>query len=169
MELIITTTVVAIVMLGVMSADYAIRSSADSSAKSTKAVLEGEALNAHIIQNAIKMTGTRSDPGFVFGLPGNSFCLRTDMAPSWVCYTTTAAVLYTCIKADNVPSTACSAADTGYASLGQVFNDTAVVPSFDPDDPDQAYFSIQVDVSDRSKAAGYRRVTASISPPAYSY
>ena len=189
-ELLMTTAIVGIIMLGVVSVDYALRKQNRSSYGSLLSLLGAQSIAQRVITEATKAVGTSADPGIVVGSqtggPGpvritdvNTFCIRRDMKntpTSWVCYwrsttladTVTGMVnFYTCTKslpAGSVIGQGCSSADT---NLGPVVK---VVASFDKfvstttPGLQKLLFTVTVTVTDRSSKESIRSVTASVSP-----
>lgn len=124
MELIVSTMVVGIIMMGVASSDYAIRKQTDLSYNGAQASLKVQGILNHIMNSAFYAIGTAGvDEGIVVGPSGavanNSFCIRTSKAPdNWVCYTNVAAHLYTCTAA--APAN-CASTDQ---DLGEVYKNS---------------------------------------------
>ncbi len=88
-ELIISTAVVGIIMLGVMSAEYAIRKQGEAAFNSSNSAIRAQVILDHVLHNAAQAVGSAADPGVVINPFGwaNTFCFRTSMAgPSWSCY-----------------------------------------------------------------------------------
>ena len=148
-ELIVATAIVGIVMLGVMSADYALRKQHNTVFNRTDAVLRARGIMAHIMRNANNAYGSPSDPGIVKDLPGGTFCIRTKTTPSvvtWVCYSKAGGNEVTCNKP---PSTACDPGDAGYSILGPVVSVTpAFAPSNTPGNQNNT-FTVTVIVADK--------------------
>lgn len=179
-ELLIAATVVGVIMMGVVSADYALRKQTQGSFTSAQSGLNAQVIVTHIINNAFLATGSNADQGIripatAAAADKSSFCIRTDdpAAPAtpWVCYSILGATehVYTCAKA---APTRCAAADT---DLGQVSGPTDVTQAgagvytqFILDGAvgsQQLLFTVKVTVPDTSAPGGTRSVTASVSPP----
>jgi|GEM_PF-4341903 len=166
-ELIIATAVVGIIMIGVVSSDYAIRKQSDSAFNSNLSGLNAQGMLTHVLNSAQLATGMNIDKGILIGAAGvgdaGSFCVRTVFSPAnWVCYTSSAGRLYTCTKAAIVAGVQCSAATT---NLGAI-NGT-VTPTFTLSNTagsQQLIFTVTLTVNDSSVAGGTRSVTGSITP-----
>ena len=136
-ELLIATTIVGIIMMGVVSSDYAVRKSFQSQSADALLSLHTRVIVNDIIKNAALASGYKNDLG-IRTLDANNFCIRQDPKnlptpmdysdDPWVCYTTVPnSALYTCAKpAGAVPPAACATSDQ---KLGAV---VSVAPSFDP-------------------------------------
>jgi len=185
-ELLVATTVIGIIMIGVVSSDSAIRKNAQNQNAGTLLTLNTRALVNVMISNASLATGYKSDPGFDFppnavltiqNTPPSSFCVRQDMnintkVPNntpedysddrWACYTVIAPNLYACLKASK--NSSCLASDTlvgPVVSLAVNFNDTSDVFSVtivNRADPTQAKSISNPEVT----------VSARVSPPGQS-
>ena len=165
-ELLIATVIVGIIMLGVVSSDYAIRKQANYAAISAIASINAQSIINHILYNASLAIGSSTDKGILIGAeigPGvqaSSFCSRKVIGPpeSWVCYTVLAPSLYTCVK----PSKGeCSVSDTnlgGIASMSPIFTLNNAQGS------QMIRFLITVTVLDASSATGFRSIYAGITP-----
>jgi type II secretory pathway pseudopilin PulG len=97
LELLVAASLVGIIMVGVVSVDYAIRKHRQNSERDTVATMTGQALMTAIANDAMKAVGDPLGPGVVIGDDGfqeHSFCFRHDVSgtPSsyvddqWVCY-----------------------------------------------------------------------------------
>lgn len=170
MELLISIIIVGVIMMGVVSSDYAIRKHSDSATNSASASINLQGYVAHILNNASLAIGNAADKGILIGAEiadVNSFCIRIASTPTWRCYTGLGAgSLYTCTKA---AAGTCTAVDTGYTSLGTV---SSVVPTFTLNSAvgtSQVVFGVTVTVADTSTSTGTRSLSGSLSPSAYSY
>lgn len=188
-ELVISTAVVGIIMLGVVSSDYAIRQKSDAAFSSASSTLGVQAMINHIIRNAAQAIGdgTGAGKGILDGAINqqpdaqvgdpNTFCIRQDLnvdgsdhnplTPGnytddrWVCYTVQSNSLFTCNRA---AVGKCILADNGYNNLGQA---SAVGRLFDVQDdngptPQTMLFTVTVTVPDPS--GNPKSLTSSVSP-----
>ncbi len=134
-ELLISTIIIGIIMIGVVSSDYAVRKNSQNQNAGTLLTLNTRVLVNAIINNASLMSGYKNDQGYS-STTANSFCIRQDYNYSvsppvpnnspvdysddyWACYTFSSNSLYTCIKPPGaISASSCSAGDQGYKSLG---------------------------------------------------
>jgi Tfp pilus assembly major pilin PilA len=127
-ELVVATFVIAIIMIAVVSADYAIRKRNVSAFQNTSSGLVGQILLHHIMTSAFQAVGSTVNPadsGILIGTAGTgdagTFCIRTVKSPdTWICYSminANPATLYTCSRA---AAGQCVGTDTGYSALGKV-------------------------------------------------
>lgn len=98
-ELIISTAIVGIVMLGVVGSDYAVRYTEKTGRDVALTEMRMARMMRHVMQNAYLAIGTSADPGIVMGNIGNNnnnyVCFRHDDdndmrvsgADEWRCYT----------------------------------------------------------------------------------
>ena len=163
-ELLISTTVVGIIMLGVISSDYAIRKQSDNASAGALAALNGQGMLKHIIDNAGKAVGDKSLPGINYPNDKAWFCIRQDINKTpidfaddaWICYTVVTGNLYNCAKQPPAASpSACADTDT---LLGQV---QGIDPSFSLNNN---IFSVTVTIADPTAPGGQRSWSASVSP-----
>ena len=172
-ELLIATAVVGIIMMGVMSADYAIRKQSVTASSSASANLYAQSIVTNIINNAYKATGSITDKGILIDtslggpdtVAAGSFCARTDTVPDWVCYTVIPALngnLYTCPKSPT-PG-ACALSDK---NLGKIISVTPQFTLVGAVGSQQLTFTVTLTVEDQSLPSHQRSLTTSISPPGH--
>lgn len=160
-ELVISTAVVGIIMVGVMSSDYAIRKHSDYAMQSSAATIKGQSIIAHVMNKAFMATGDQADPGFIV-IDADSFCIRS--GASFTCYTRTGGSLFTC-NLGGVDE--CELGDPGYENLGEV---SSIAPqvSFDNSVGSQSMiFTFTVGVPDSSSPGGIKTSSSSVSPPGH--
>ena len=100
-ELLVSTALIGIVMMGIISIDYATRKAQDASFdKRQVVVLATSAILEQILNDAAKITGDVAMPGVLFRIgPRQTTCFRQDLNPNpdlitpidftddtWVCY-----------------------------------------------------------------------------------
>ena len=182
MELIVSTAVVGIIMMGVVSTDSAIRRQTNTSFQNAQASLNPQGILAHIMNSAFNATGTPADPGIYIGTGGlaaNTMCFRTAKAPdNWVCYTNLGTNLYTCTGGAQGDCTAAN------QDLGALFNtgatgaawgtaNSSLTANFVMDNTvgsQQILFTVSINVPDPSnRVTGMKTATASVSPPTYTF
>ncbi len=173
-ELLISTIIIGIIMMGVVSSDSAVRKNAQNQNASTLLTLHTRALVNVIINNASLMSGYKNDQGYSPTV--NGFCVRQDInintkAPNntptdysddqWACYTAIAFNLRGCFKA--APDS-CLSSDTlvgALVSVAQVFDsatDVFSVTVVNRADPSQIKSISNPEVT----------VSAQVSPPGQS-
>ena len=91
-ELLVSTALISIVMVGVVSVDYAIRNSQQKISKSALTAMRTSATMLDIMKNAALATGDITNPGVLQVAQG--VCIRQDVSDpnvytddTWVCYT----------------------------------------------------------------------------------
>ncbi len=143
-ELMIAMVIVGIIMLGVVSADYAIQKFYTNSSKGAVSGFNAIAMMDNITAVALTATGTMADPGIQvdstildnsgggtgYTIGNNTFCIRSQVNP-WQCYTTIAAngtttYLYNCTKAN--PAN-CADTDTKIAQITSMTAKFVLVPT----------------------------------------
>jgi type II secretory pathway pseudopilin PulG len=179
-ELIIAMSIVGVIMLGVVSSDYAVHKQSSKATSSAQASLSAQGILQKIITNAINAQGSgsvsdkgicgNSVPGVCTDLPQsspgvNDFCIRTVRSPeSWACYTPVASSLYYCQRST---FGSCVNTDTGYINLGTISSVSAIFTTNNASGTAQIVFSVAVTVPDSLGTA--KTMSASITPPTYSY
>ena len=130
-ELLVAVMSISVVIMGIMSTDYAVRKNAQDASATASLNLKTHAVLNHIINNALPAVGDKDSKGIRYPGDESWFCLRQDASATagvytddnWVCYTVVGSALYTCTNppASNpalnplpVPATAgpCRASDT---------------------------------------------------------
>lgn len=197
LELILATAVVGIVMLGVVSSDYAIRRQNDTLMQSSQAAIFAQSMLTPIMNSAFQAKGSNAlDRGVAIGaasgmgIADNTFCLRVqhvpaDPADKWDCYSNVAGgSLYQC-KGVAVPAN-CGAGNT---KLGDLFNDAnsetnisgappagknrSLTVSFIVDNTpgaQQIAFTASVVVRDNSvPVTNKKTVVGTVNPPQYTF
>lgn len=141
-ELIVSMTIVGIVMIGIVSADYAIQRFYKDSAAGALSGFDAIAMMNNISNNTIKSEGNISDKGIridtsitggVDAVAEKTFCIRVSTNPvNWTCYTQLTAAdtfdyLYSCSK--NAPAT-CALTDEILGKLVKAAGAGGVSASF---------------------------------------
>ena len=144
-ELLVTSMIVGMIMLGVVTADLAVRQAEQGSSRGALTSMRLSSMMTHITRNAYLAVGNSTNLGIIISAvqgvdlitdPSNNvnyICIRQDISNSpddfsndqWVCYTriTNAGVtnLYTCTKPPPAVPSNCTNADT---NLGQITSDS---------------------------------------------
>ncbi len=174
-ELIIATAIIGIVMVGVVSADFAIHKQGKSSTSDTVSGITAILILKHMMENARLARGNSIDKGILNGtadgMPDdNSFCIRTEKAsePAWSCYSIihNGAVppqrfIYTCLKAS---AAACVNTDE---NLGEVSSVTLAYTSNSTPGAQTMYFNITLNVPDSASPGNQKSYMFRLSPPLY--
>ena len=142
-ELLVSTALIGIVMLGVVSVEYASKRAQENISRKSIVTARVSSMILHIVKNAALTGGDVTNVGIQTGGTGNSSysCFRQDIPQTpgdysddtWVCYTLrTTNVLYTC---NNQPSpTFCADANPTIRTLGSA---TAFTVTYTPDSSTQ--------------------------------
>ncbi len=137
-ELLVSSVLIGIVMLGVVSVEYASKRAQENISRRSIATARVSSMMLHMAKNAALTVGDVTNIGIQTGGTGNSSysCFRQDVPQTpdvysddtWVCYTLrTTNVLYTC---NNQPSpTFCADTNTTIRTLGSA---TAFTVTYTP-------------------------------------
>ena len=126
-ELMVSTMLVGIVMLGAISANYAILKSRREATDSASLAMQTSAIILNITRNASNAVGDANNPGMVMVTIGSDFCFRQDIPvtpgdyadDTWKCYTRISEKIYMCERTSAEGSGLCIATDH---VLGTVFS-----------------------------------------------
>ena len=165
-ELIMASAVVGIVMMGVVSSDYAIRKHSDAAFNGAILSVNTQGILNHITNNAYQANGSTGNPGIVIGTGGNGVSVNTfairinSVGPVWICYTLTGGHLYTCSR------TAAGSCSSGDTNLGIV---QSIAPNFTTNNvAGSVQMVFTVTVTSVDSAGNSKTVSANVSPPGYS-
>jgi prepilin-type N-terminal cleavage/methylation domain-containing protein len=177
-ELIVATSLVGIILLAIVSTDYALRNQYKAMSTSGISGLSASAVLNHIMGNAVQAVGSvtpdASQTGVLIGPTGalgaNTFCIRRPVAAGtsdpliWTCYSTVTVsgknYMYNCTP---TPAGDCSTASVGYQNLGEITGVTAGFTQNPGAGSQQMVFTSQVTVPDGK--GGTLVYSATVSPP----
>lgn len=184
-ELIVSLGIISVVMLGVVSSDYAIRKQAEMAQSGSLVAVNAHGILQHMITNAYSAVGSGLDSGISpapFNPAAQSFCIRRHQDPEdsssaliWACYTNSAGLankgtLYYCTR--SAPGD-CVSGDSDYSNLGDVFSVTPVFQTDASQSTAQILFIFTVKVEDPSSTAAppanVKSVSATVTPYNYSF
>jgi hypothetical protein len=177
-ELLVATVIVGIIMMGIISTDYAVRKHSQGYANEAQLHLDTRATLAHIRNNAVAAEGTGQALGVRISSMANDntnyFCFQRNLADplaappnyKWFCYTRTGTKIRFCGNKDSAGS--CSSSD---GIIGTVVSDgngfSVSNPSFNANT-----FAITITnrtnpATDKSDTNPQVSLTLSVSPPAH--
>jgi hypothetical protein len=155
-EMIIAVAIVGLVGFGIISAEQALRKHNQSSLQNTTASINAKTILSHVVNKVNQAVGSPSDPGLLIGTP-TSLCVRTDISPTWACYTVIAKSLYRCDL--NAPAPCPN-------NPSNLLGESGTLESFSPSyDAPTNIFKIDIDVLDAGSPNFYHE-TANVSPAA---
>ena len=164
-ELITSTLILGIIMLGVASVDYALRQTHKGTSQNALIAMRTSAILLHITKNAELATGDRNNPGIVVQNPDpattTNIWIRKENSSSpdpssyatdiWVSYTydTASHNLRSCTVPDNL--TACTAAAE---TLGTIADLKAIVKTDDAVGAGHQNYHLEITITNRSDPVG---------------
>ncbi len=151
-ELVVATVMISVIMLGTISATYALKNFGNSTSSDAFLAMETAAMVLQIEQTALKAIGDITDPGLVITdnfatTQGKSLCIRTEIVDpptpgnytddQWVCYWQSNAQpeIYRCLRTAAQGSGLC----TGTASDTEIGN--SLPRGYDVGDPTLSGFT----------------------------
>ena len=126
-EILVATMLVAIVMLGAVSVDYAVRNARKSASQDASLTMRTQATMLLISRDANAAVGDASDPGIVDSPAVGALCIRKEKGgdintysdDEWTCYWQNGTNIYRCLKDIATGPTQCNTGDpvVGTASV----------------------------------------------------